>query len=495
MKRIQWTLALFCAAGLPVFAAQIGDGPIIEEHMDEAAIENGQVGLPAILHAGERLFTDKFNLYDGEGRPATTGGGAHRIAGSSPMFIRTSSPEANSCAGCHNDPVIGGAGDFVANVFVLAQTLDPVTESVNSNFSNERNTLGMNGSGAIEMLARDMTIQLHAQRSALQDHAVAGQRSSVALVANGVSFGTLSVGADGSLDTSAVAGVDANLVVKPFHQKGVVVSLREFSNNAMNHHHGMQSVERFGFARTQTDDFDEDGVVNELTVGDMTAVTLFQAALSVPGQVLPDNLEALQAVIKGERRFENIGCASCHVPSMTLQSRDFIEPNPYNPPGNLSPADVQHMVRFDMTADSQQPRLDAAIGGGAIVRAYTDLKRHDLCDADIHYFCNEYLVQAGVSTSQFLTRKLWDVGNTAPYGHRGDLTTITEAIEVHGGEARASRDAFMALSRTERNEVVEFLKSLRILPPGTTTLVVDSKGSPTTIENLKRDLRSQQNPN
>lgn len=98
-------------------------------------------------------------------------------------------------------------------------------------------------------------------------------------------------------------------------------------------------------------------------------------------------------------------------------------------------------------------------------------------------------------TSQFLTRKLWDVGNSAPYGHRGDLTTITEAIEVHGGEARSSRDAFMALSRSERNEVVEFLKSLRILPPGTTSLVVDSKGSPTTIENLKRDLRSQQNPN
>jgi hypothetical protein len=35
-------------------------------------------------------------------------------------------------------PEVGGAGDFVANVFVLAQTLDPVTESVNGNFSNER---------------------------------------------------------------------------------------------------------------------------------------------------------------------------------------------------------------------------------------------------------------------------------------------------------------------------------------------------------------------
>jgi len=43
----------------------------------------------------------------------------------------------------------------VANVFVLAQVLDPVTDSVSAEFSDERNTLGMNGSGAIEMLARE----------------------------------------------------------------------------------------------------------------------------------------------------------------------------------------------------------------------------------------------------------------------------------------------------------------------------------------------------
>jgi hypothetical protein len=494
MKHVHWAALLLCAS-VPAFAVQIGDGPTIEEHMSEAAIESGQVELPAILLAGQHLFTDKFNMYDGQGRPATTGGGAHRLAGSAPVFVRTSSPESNSCAGCHNDPFVGGAGDIVANVFVLAQTLDPITESVSPNFSNERNTLGMNGSGAIEMLAREMTVQLHAQRSQLQSHAVAGTRSSVALIANGVSFGQLAVDANGVLDTSGVVGVDKDLVIKPFHQKGVVVSVREFTNNAMNHHHGMQSVERFGFARTQTDDFDEDGVSDELTVGDMTAVTLFQTALSVPGQVLPNDLQALVAVIKGERSFDNLGCSGCHVPSMNLQTRDFIEPNPYNPPGNLSPADVQHMVSYDMTTDGMQPRLEAMPGGGAVVRAYTDLKRHNLCDDEIRFYCNEKLIQAGVPTEQFLTRKLWDVGNTAPYGHRGDLTTMTEAIEVHGGEARASRDAFMAMTREQKAEVIEFLKTLRILPPGTPSLVVDSNGTPTTVAALKRLLRLENNPN
>jgi hypothetical protein len=56
-------------------------------------------------------------------------------------------------------PQAGGAGDFVANVFVLAQNLIPVAGTIlNLDFSQtflERNTLGMFGSGAIELLGRE----------------------------------------------------------------------------------------------------------------------------------------------------------------------------------------------------------------------------------------------------------------------------------------------------------------------------------------------------
>ena len=156
---------------------------------------------------------------------------------------------------------------------------------------------------------------------------------------------------------------------------------------------------------------------------------------------------------------------------------------------------IRHALRHRFVRDSQQPRFEAAAGSGAVVRAYTDLKPHDDCDDEIRCFCNEYLIQGGVPSGQFLTESFRDVGNTARSGHRGDLTTITEVIEVHGGEARALRDAFMALSRTERNEVVEFLNSLRILPPGTPSSLLDTTGSPTTVENLKRDLRALQIPN
>ena len=66
--------------------------------------------------------------------------------------------------------------------------------------------------------------------------------------------------------------------------------------------------------------------------------------------------------------------------------------------------------------------------------------------------------------------------NSDPYGHRGDLTTLTEAIHFHGGEARASRDAFFALGEDERGAVIEFLKTLQVLPEGA-PLVADEPAS------------------
>ena len=37
----------------------------------------------------------------------------------------------------------------------------------------------------------------------------------------------------------------------------------------------------------------------------------------------------------GEELFADIGCTSCHVPEMVLSSRNFVEPNPYQPAGHL----------------------------------------------------------------------------------------------------------------------------------------------------------------
>src|SRR3989442_952769 len=120
-------------------------------------------------------------------------------------FNRISAPDANSCAGCHNAPfgISGGGGDIVANVFVLGQRFDfatfdrfdllptsssldellhPVTQQT---IANSRATLGMFGSGFIEMLARQMTADLQL----IRDTTPLGGAS--ALITKGVSFGTI----------------------------------------------------------------------------------------------------------------------------------------------------------------------------------------------------------------------------------------------------------------------------------------------------------------
>ena len=299
------------------------DAPTVPLSIEQLDIDNSTLGFRDIKEHGERLFMARFNRCDGAGRPETTGGGDKRaeptfteegesLSKGQVMKLRTSAPDSDSCAGCHNQPEAGGAGDFVANVFVLAQVLDPVTQSVSPARGNSRNTLGMHGAGPIEMLAREMTTDLQAQVAGLSD----GVHT---LSTKGVEFeieiaGGVVVGAE---------GIDHDLIVKPFHQAGKVVSLREFSTNAMNHHHGMQAEERFDLnpAKGFDPDFDNDGVMRELTIGDQTALSIWQAQLSTPTQILPRGKAARAVVRRGESIFDSIGCTSCHKPEMVLESR------------------------------------------------------------------------------------------------------------------------------------------------------------------------------
>jgi hypothetical protein len=459
------------------------DNPSFPGHIDQVEIVSGELTFEEVFEAGHILFEAVFNLCDGQGRPGTTGGGEKRVSNQQPAFIRTSAPDSSSCAGCHSQPRTGGGGDFVANVFVLAQNMDPVTESVSPKFSNERNTLGIFGAGPIEMLGREMTADLHAIRDrALQVAIEVDGPVTLSLDTKGVNFGVITAYPDGTLDTRMIEGIDKDLIIKPFHQAGVVRSIREFTANGMNHHHGMQAEERFDLNPVKGADFDEDGIAQELTIGDLTAISIFQAALGTPGRVMPVDPGERRIVERGEVLFSQIGCSTCHVPEIRLDNRYFTEPYSLNPPGTYN--ETNQLYAFDMTKEGEKPHLEKAPGGGAIIRPFTDLKRHNLCDdpndaEPIRFFCNEILAQGRPDqdnkpgTEFFLTRKLWDVGNSAPYGHRGDLTTITEAILYHGGEARGQRDEFTRLGVEDQASVVKFLKSLQVLPEGSPRVITE----------------------
>src|SRR5437867_6211186 len=46
------------------------------------------------------------------------------------------------------------------------------------------------------------------------------------------------------------------------------------------------------------------------------------------------------------------------------------------------------------------------------------------------------------------------------------------AVLAHSGEAKASREAFQSLTSYEQDALIEFLKTLQVLPPGTKDRIV-----------------------
>lgn len=512
-------------------ASQVGREVAIPNHLQDGEEFNTPLGL--LIRYGAQLFNAKFTIQEGAGRPQSKGTGAPISDSSSPLvfprnFDRISSPEANACSGCHNAPVSGAGGDRVTEVFVLAQRFDHLTfdhadgivtrggvdESgkfvTMENATNDRKTIGMNGSGFVEMLARQMTAELQVERDATPPG------TSRQLMTKGISFGILRHNADGSWNMSQVQGIAApslsttgttppSLIIRPLHQVGNIVSLRQFSNNAFNHHHGMQSEERFGL----NTDPDGDGVINELTVADLTAVSMYQATLSVPGRVIPNDVAIERANLRGEVVFNQIGCSSCHA-TLPLTSTNnpglpgqagwiYFEPNPYNPATGPNSPNLQlghanyplsaPALTVDLTSDSLPlPRLRAH-RDVVMVPAYTDLKLHDISATsnpatDPECEPLDQNQPAGTpgffaGNCKFITRKLWGFYNQGgAFMHHGKFTTAREAVEAHNGEALTQRLAFDKLPEDQQNDLIEFLKSLQVLPPGSKSLVVDEHGNP-----------------
>jgi CxxC motif-containing protein (DUF1111 family) len=132
-------------------------------------------------------------------------------------------------------------------------------------------------------------------------------------------------------------------------------------------------------------------------------------AASPPGQ---------DSVRRGERLFQRIGCASCHVPEM-------------------------------WTGPSAVSALDQKT-----VALYSDLLLHDL-GPRLGDIC-----APGARPPELRTARLSGLRLRTQYLHDGRAPTIEEAILQHGGEASSARDAFTRASPTERRLVLRFLSSL-----------------------------------
>lgn len=404
---------------------------------------------------------------------------------------RATGPNGMSCIECHTAPQHDGSGFVSANV-----VRDPL-HSGDLKKMIERQTTHLFGAGAVQLVAEEMTDELQAIRDAAKKKACGisalgagdpevfcnggGCEVTKRLIAKGIDFGKIVVKRSGppskpvcTTITQWVKGVDSDLVVRPFQWKGIVATIRDFNRGAAHNEMGMQAVELVG----KDVDGDHDGSVNEISVGDMTALTVYIAGQPRPttkvelahlGKILPVGSEERWSIYRGDNVFKKVGCASCHTPEIKLKNPVFEEPSrnknyrdKFFPSGddpieaNLDP---KYSIKFDLTHKVVEEfgtfRKDEK--GMTRVELFSDLKRHDLGPEDA-----EQIDEAGTGKSTWLTRPLWGLGSTWPYMHDGRATTVLEAIRYHGGEAAGSRALYEALNDGEKKDLEAFLMNLRL---------------------------------
>jgi CxxC motif-containing protein (DUF1111 family) len=147
----------------------------------------------------------------------------------------------------------------------------------------------------------------------------------------------------------------------------------------------------------------------------------------------------------GRTSFEEIGCATCHTPSLPLASTRYV----------LASREGGADVAIDLAEAGAEPRLPVdSVSGAFTVPLLSDLKRHDMGDG-----LADSRADRGVDRRLFVTPPLWGLARSRPYLHDGRAPTLHDAIMSHGGEAQAARDAYDALGESGQAPIRVFLIS------------------------------------
>ena len=140
-------------------------------------------------------------------------------------------------------------------------------------------------------------------------------------------------------------------------------------------------------------------------------------------------LAATPDAIAGQNLFSSVGCATCHVSSMTTQ-----------PPGTM--------------LNSGTYAVPQALGN-KVFHPYGDFLLHDVGTGD-------GIVQAGPAdtANKLRTAPLWGLRIKSRFMHDNASNTLNDAIQRHAGEARGVIASFNSLPAAQQQQLITFLKSL-----------------------------------
>ena len=434
-----------------------------ERHEDvgvqQLRVESGEWGVEHLFTIGDELFEREFSIEHGFGRGAKSSPGVQERFASTTRVRRVhqglvGGPDAGSCVECHRRGGPDGAGERTQNAFLVGDGSRPL-------LTNQRNPPSLVGVGVVELIAQEMTRDLQTFLRLAQERAREGSEGSFKLKSKGVSFGEVHARSDGTVDLGDIAGIDADLVVRPFGWKGQHATLRTFSEEALLVHHGLQPETSDGmppgvasvvYGDGPPTDRDEDGVLVEYTAGMLTALQVYLSLLEIPIERPLSGAAGAHLHAEGRRQFDEMGCSECHRPVLSLR-RDVYRIPPVHK-GGVS-------LTYPLTEHMESPRLrrDEPHTHGYGVRLFSDLKRHDMGPglAETH-------ASGDIPEATFLTRPLWGLAVTAPYLHDGRARTVDAAIRLHGGASAESAERYEEGGDDERRALLAFLHSLTRAP-------------------------------
>jgi di-heme oxidoreductase (putative peroxidase) len=424
-----------------------------------------------VVRRGRQLFQRKFTVAQGFGPRINDG------VGDIEVNTAIGNGLMDSCAGCHANPR-GGAGAGGAILFVRP---------------DHRDAPHLFGVGLKEMLADEITADLRAIRDeAIQQAQAQGRTVTLDLTSKGIDYGRITGLIDGTVDTSEVQGVNADLRVRPLFAEGRDFSMRVLAVNAWRAAMGLIAEDPDFAAAAATPPSRVvtpaglvlDGTLDTFPAPPVPRPEFGELDFEIPVSLVdfmefyllhyfkPARYQQTRTTENGRRIMKEIGCTQCHMPDLQIERDRRVGDidTVYDPArgifNNLFATAIPQFRTVDDGTDF--PPLKLPAGEPFLVEnIFTDFKRHDL-GPNFHERNFD-----GTMTTQFMTLPLWGVGNTSPYGHDGRSINLREVILRHGGEAQTQRDAFAHLSEQRQDAVLRFLESLVIFPPDDTASTLD----------------------
>jgi CxxC motif-containing protein (DUF1111 family) len=200
-----------------------------------------------------------------------------------------------------------------------------------------------------------------------------------------------------------------------------------------------------------------------LDLNEQQVLALTSFVRDLPRPVRRNGSSNAEIVHSGERLFNDVGCADCHVPDLGSVKGMYSDQLLHDM--GESTSDVQAtapLVRAQSVTTSVARAVGGTMGGmgGGGYGASASLST--LVSVPVTRTVVNVIPTR--RTMEWKTPPLWGVRDSYPYFHDGRAHTLRDAIQMHGGEAQRSADEFRELKTEQQEAVVTFLESL-VAPP------------------------------